>query len=163
MEFAPSAPARPGEPRFKFHVRTTDLLLQAAPPAASETPARFGSCRGRDGRPAISLASIGSPSSVVTMPTMSGSMRCSASCSGIMPCSWAVAEVMTAKSAVLIAIRSPVRMQAAAFLAPLTRNLRASWKLSQSTICPGFVRLGSPRRGGQHQGDLACGTTVTRL
>src|SRR6266545_3594616 len=52
--------------------------------------------------PAISPASMGCPSSAVTMPTMSGSMRCNASCSGSMPCSMALAAVMTVNNAVLM-------------------------------------------------------------
>src|SRR5690349_24012899 len=55
------------------------------------------------------LPIFGWPSRVVTMPTMSGSMRCSTSCSGIIPCSCAVADVMTVNSAVLIRYVPAVR------------------------------------------------------
>ena len=61
------------------------LLLQAAPAAARPgRPARSGSCRGpAPPGPAISPASMGAPSSVVTMPTRSGSTRYTRSASRV--------------------------------------------------------------------------------
>src|SRR5437867_8222857 len=77
---------------FKFHVPDRRICsCKPRRPRPSRNAWAFWklSWPGMTG-PAISLASIGWPSSVVTMPTMSVSTRCSANCWGAMPCSSAV-------------------------------------------------------------------------